>query len=250
MPFHYFGIEKPANNASMTTVFCFLATFSAFGDTPIEAELKVGKQIFEKHKGIDRTEKDARVVIGQWFDGDRTKVVEEAVFVTPGLLSRWLGFQLASGRSPEEVNASWLNCSSQFSNRSVVIIRLARLSAVDMIDGDVDNSAKPAALDSINLQIHQVGKPWIPVSFRTVQDLQQRRPEEVLKDSWDQILAKFTAWPSKPTENELFPDIRWGRNRRVSLIAETPPFAPATKCELKIVEKDRIRVIPFDYPKS
>ena len=234
----------------MASLFCFLVTFGAFGDTPIAAEFKEGKHIFEKHKGIDRTEKDARIVIGQWFDGDRTQVVEEAVFVTPGLLSRWLGYRLASGTAPEEVSASWMKCSAQFSNKTLALIRLARLCTVDMIDGDVDSSAKPAALDNVKIQIRQIGKSWHLVDYRTVQDHQQRRPEEVLKDTWDEILAKFTAWPSKPTGNELIPDIRWGLNRRVSLIADTPTLEAGTKCELKIMEKDRIRVIPFDYPKS
>ena len=234
----------------MTPLLCFVASFNAFGEAPIAAEFTEGQKIFAKKKGIDRTEKDARIVIGKWFDGDRLQPVEEAVFVTPGLLSRWLGYQQASGTSPEDVKSSWLKCSSQFSNKVVTLIRLARLCTVDMVDGDVDSSAKPAALDSIKIQIRQIGKPWEAITYRTVQDILERRPEDVLKETWDQILAKFTAWPSQATENDLNPEIRWGLNRRVSLIADTPTLGAGSKCEMKIVDKERTRVIPFNYPKS
>ncbi len=234
----------------MTSLLCFVAISDSVVGTPIESELKLGKQLFAKGKGIDRTEKDSRIVIGQWFDGERNQNVEEVVFVTPGLLSRWLGYQLAAGTSQEVVNATWEKCAGQFTGKTFAVVRLARLCTVDMIDGDVDNSAKPEALDKIKIEMHQVDKPWTPVDYHVVQDIQQRRPDEVLKDTWDQVLAKFTAWPSKPTENDLMPEIRWGLNRRVSLIAETTKFEPGSKCEIKILEKDRTRVIPFHYPKS
>ena len=234
----------------MTSLTCFVAISGNFGDAPIVAQLKEGKRIFEQGKGIDRTEQDARIVVGKWFDGEHIQPVEEVIFVTPGLLSRWLGYQQYAGTPYDEIKSSWKQCSSQFSTKSIALIRLARLCTVDMVDGDVDNSAKPSALDSIKIQMHQVNKPWQEIPFRTVQDIQRRRPEEVLKETWDQILAKFTAWPSKATENELIPEIKWGLNRRVSLIADTPTLDAGSKCELKIIEKDRTRVIPFNYPKS
>jgi hypothetical protein len=250
MPFHYFGLQKPANNDCMTPLLCFVAFSGTFGFAPNEAEIQEGKRIYGRKKGIDRTELDARVVIGKWFNGESTQTVEEAIFITPGFLSRWLGYQQAAGTPSEETQSAWIKCSGQFSNKSIVVIRLARLCTVDFIDGDIDNSAKPDCLDNVTFQIRQAAKPWIPVKYRTVQDIQQRRPEEVLKERWDEILAKFTAWPSKPTENDLIPDIRWGLNRRVTYIAETPAIEANSLCELKIVEKDRTRTIAFRYPKS
>ncbi len=234
----------------MTPLFCFLALSRDIVSEPIVAELQEGKRIFQRGKGIDRTEKDARIVIGKWFDGERLQSVEEAVFITPGLLSRWLGYQSSAGTPKEDITAAWSKCYSQFSNKRMALIRLARLCTVDIQEGDTDNSANPAGLDEIKIQMRQSSKEWNPVSFRTVQDIQQRRPEEVLKETWDEILAKFTAWPSKPTPNDLTPEIRWGKNRRVTLIAEVTKFDPGTKCDLMIIEKDRTRIIPFVYPKS
>lgn len=234
----------------MTSLMCFVAFSNTFGDTPIASEFNEGKHIFKLRKGIDRTEKDARIVVGKWFDGEHLQPVEEIVFVTPGLLSRWLGYQQSSGTTDEGVVSSWKKCTAQFSGKTLALVRLARLCTVDMIDGDVDNSAKPTALDSIKIQIRQIESSWKDVSYRIVQDVQQRRPEEVLKETWDEILAKFTAWPSKPTENDLMPAIRWGLNRRVSLIAEVPSLDAGSKCELKIIEKDRVRVVTFNFPKS
>lgn len=234
----------------MTSLTCFLAISRDLASEPIIAELQEGKRIFQRGKGIDRTEKDARIVIGKWFDGEQLQPVEEAIFLTPGLLSRWLGYQNSAGKPIEEVNANWAKCYPQFSNKRVVLVRLARLCTTDIQEGDTDNSAKPNSLDHIEISIREKSKPWSSIEFRTVQDIQQRRPSEVLNETWDQVLAKFTAWPSKPTTNELIPEIRWGKNRRVTLVAETAAFAPGSKCELKIVEMDRTRIIPFTYPKS
>ena len=229
---------------------CFVAVSSLTGGAPLQSDMNEGKAVFLHKKGIDRTQKDARVVIGQWFDGERTQTVEEAIFITPGFLSRWLGYMQAAGTSQDDVDKHWANCTPMFAEKTTVIIRLARLCTVDMIDGDVDNSAKPDALDNVQIFIHPVGSPWQPVKYRTVQDILQRRPEEVLKETWDQIMPKFSPWPGKATENDLNPEIRWGLNRRVSYMAETEKLPAGSKCELKIVEKDRTRVIPFNYPKS
>lgn len=234
----------------MTSLICFVAVSLLGGGAPLQSDMNEGKAVFLHKKGIDRTQKDARVVIGQWFDGDRKQTVEEAVFITPGLLGRWLGYMQAAGTSQEAVDKYWADCSSMFAGKTTVIVRLARLSAIDMIDGDLDNSAKPDALDNVQLFLHTVGSPWQAVKYRAVQDILQRRPEEVLKETWDQLLPKFTPWPGKATENDLNPEVRWGLNRRVSYLAEIDKLPAGSKCELKIVEKDRTRVIPFIYPKS
>jgi hypothetical protein len=234
----------------MTPLICFLAISDGMRSGPILADFEEGKKIFQRKKGIDRTEMDARVVLGQWFDGERLEPVEEAVFLTPGLLSRWLGYQKSAGTPQDDIDMSWSKCYSQFSGKNMAIIRLARLSAVDIVDGDVDNSGNPGALDSVKIQIRQGSNSWNPISTRTVQDIQQRRPEEVLKETWDQILAKFTAWPSKATENDLMPEVKWGKNRRITLMAEVGKFDAGSKCDFRIIEKDRTRTIPFTFPKS
>lgn len=234
----------------MTSLFCFLAVSGKFGEAPIPAEFEEGRKVFHRKKGIDRTEKDARIVIGKWFDGDRVQIVEEAVFLTPGLLSRWIGYQDASGMPKEVTDNRWKQCSNQFSDKNLALIRLARLGTVDPHDGDVENYAAIEALDSVQFEMKAVGKEWQKVSFKMVQDIQDRQPADVLKETWDQVLAKFTAWPGTPTANDLVSEIRWGRNRRVSMLAEVPTMDPGSKCQLKIIEKDRTRVIPFTYPKS
>ena len=235
---------------NMAALLCFLALSSEFGTAPISAEFEEGQKVFKHKKGIDRTEKDARVVIGKWFDGDRLQLVEEAIFVTPGLLSRWLGYKEASGTAKDEVQASWKQCSAQFTGKTVTLIRLARLGTVEPHDGDTTDTAKTDAIDNPKIEIRQVGKEWHKMTYHVVQDLLDRHPADVLKETWDQILAKFTAFPSTPTENDLMPELRWGRNRRISMLTEVPTLDPGSKSELKIVEKDRTRVIAFDFPKS
>lgn len=234
----------------MTPMICFMTISSGFGDSPIPAEFEEGQKIYSRKKGIDRTEKDARVVIGKWFDGDRTQNVEEAIFLTPGLLSRWLGYQQASGNTKDSVTQAWKQFSTKYASKSVALIRLARLGTVDPVDGDVQYSTKPEAIDNVRIEMREEGREWQSVTYRVVQDIQERQPSDVLRETWDQVLAACSAWPSTPSSNSLVPEVRWGQNRRVSLLAETPSEPLGSKCEFRIVEKDRTRVIPFTYPKS
>ncbi len=234
----------------MTPMICFLTISTGFGESPLPADFDEGQKIYNRKKGIDRTEKDARIVIGKWFDGDRVRDVEEAIFLTPGLLSRWLGYQQASGNTKDSVTKAWKQYSTQYAAKSLTLIRLARLGTVDPVDGDVQYSTRVDALDNVRIEMRQEGQEWQPVSYRVVQDIQERQPADVLRETWDQVLAAFSAWPSAPSGNSLMPEVKWGMNRRVSLLAETPTEPLGSKCELRFVEKDRTRVIPFTYPKS
>lgn len=234
----------------MAFVALLLAAVFDFDKAPIAKDVELGKKVFAQHQGIDRTQKDARAVIGQWFDGDRTRVVEEVDFLTPGLLSRWLGYQTATGVPKSQIDSAWEHCSQQLNGRSLALIRLARLCKVDYIDGEVDGSGKPEALDQVQVFMREVGGEWQEVKLQVVQDIQARQPTEVLADTWDQVVAKFIAWPSEATHEDLMPDLRWGKNRRISYLADVPALGAGKKCECKIVEKDRIRTIPFDFPKS
>ncbi|MBS1700972.1 MAG: hypothetical protein JST12_04870 [Armatimonadetes bacterium] len=234
----------------MTLTLCFAAAISGFGTAPIPTEFAEGQKVFHRKKGIDRTTGDAGVKIGEWFDGDRKQVVEEAIFLTPGLLSRWLGYQAASGTADEEIQNSWKACTDQLQDQSLAFIRLSRLGTVDPVDGNVEDTANIEALNTVRFDIRQDGKSWQKLDFKVVQDVQDRWPTDVLKDSWDQVMAKLMAWPSTPTNNELVSQIRWGRNRRISVLAEVPAISANAKCELRITESDRTRTIKFRYPKS
>lgn len=221
-----------------------------FGSAPQATEFAHGQKIYHMNKGIDRAQGDARIVLGNWFDGERTQVVEELDFLTPGLLSRWLGYQEASGTPKDKIDSAWKNFSEQFKGKSMALVRLARLGAIDIVDGDLDDHAVISALDSVKLEMRTKKGEWQEVKYRVIQDLQARQPHEVLRDTWDQILAKFSAWPSTPTADDLISEIRWGNNRRVSFLAEVPQYEPHASCEIRIIEKDRTRTIPFYYPKS
>jgi hypothetical protein len=220
-----------------------------FGAKPLSGEIVVGTAA-AKRSGQDRCVGDARVVLGTWFDGLRKQSVEELVFLTPGHLSRWIGYGLGKGESFEDSQKMWDNFSALSKGKMLGVIRLARLCSVDIGDMDVRPDASPEALDTVKIRFRRVSSSWKEINFRVFQDVQDRDPLLVWRESWDRALASVMTWPSQPSEFPLVSEIRWGKNRLITSIAEFPMTEPQAKCELEITEVGRKRVVPFKFPKN
>jgi hypothetical protein len=220
-----------------------------FGDKPLGSEMSKGAQLAKK-SGVDRCVGDARVVIGTWYDGIRRQPVEELVFLTPGHLSRWLGYGIAKGESLDGSQRLWQNFAGIAKGKTLGVVRLARLCSIDPGDLDVRVDGKPESLDGVKLRFRVVGAEWQDVPYTLIQDVQDRDPKLVWRESWDRALTSVMVWPSQPSEFPLVSEIRWGKNRMVTAIADFPMVQAGCKCEIEVTEVGRQRVIPFKFPKS
>lgn len=229
------------------------ASLATFGEKPIAADVAAGAEIARKGKGIDRVLGLNRVTFGTWFNGERNQDVEVAVILTPGLLSRWLGHQEATGLV--DTKNPWSKFAAQSNGKTLVFIRLASLNSIDPTDGDESETGQPTKLDDVKIGFAQTASrkttPTIfqPLLLKRVQDLQARHPEEILKSTWDQVASRVLAWPSSP-QADPESAIRWGRNRLVSFIAELPPVEPKGFGCFQIDTGGTIRTVRFEMPRS
>jgi hypothetical protein len=220
-----------------------------FGDKPLGPDLAKGASVAKKN-GIDRCSADARIVLGTWYDGLKRQAVEELVFLTPGHLSRWLGYGIAKGESLEGSQRMWQNFAGLAKGKTLGVVRLARLCSIDPGDMDVRVDGKPESLDTLKFRFRFVGAEWQDVPFSVIQDVQDRDPKLVWRESWDRAVSSVLLWPSKPSEYPLVSEIRWGKNRMVTALADFPIVQPGCKCEIEITEVGRQRVIPFKFPQT
>lgn len=228
-------------------ILCMANPREGIGEPDLR-QIESGAKIFKSRKGTESLDQDARTVIGRWFDGSKKVGVEEVVVVSPGLLSRWLGFQ---GLSIEESRNAWQRFWKQSQGKTLLFVRLSRLDFVDWHDGDTPQSAHPEALDQVKFFFNEGGVEWKAASVVKIQDLQDRSPQLVLRDRWDEVIASQLAWPGMPTQFPLVSEIRWGKNRRVGYLVDYPgAFVPFKKLGLKVQESDRTRLFNLKFPKN
>ncbi|MEI7578307.1 MAG: hypothetical protein WCK51_15570 [Armatimonadota bacterium] len=226
---------------------------SNFSGKPIASEMEVGARLAKKGKGIDRVLGLNRVVFRSWFDGERMVDVEHAVIMTPGLLSRWLGHQQACGE--KEIQPAWDRFASQSHGRTLVFFRLATLNTLDLTDGDESDTGQPSLFDEVEIGFGQTTNRkagparFAPLVLKSIQDIQDRHPRDVLKTSWDQVVSRVVAWPTLPLP-DLDSPIRWGRNRVVGFLAELPTITDTHYGAFQIRYAGRNRVVRFELPKS
>ena len=107
-----------------------------FGDFPIKHELLVGEALERDKKGIERTMLQDRVAIGRWFDGTRRVDDEEAIWLSPAMVSRWLGWrQSREGWPDEELNRRWCLAKARLDGKMTFIVRLSSFPKIDLWEG-------------------------------------------------------------------------------------------------------------------
>lgn len=228
-------------------------SLSNFNAKPIAEEMEIGAKLANKGKGVDRVLGLNRVTFGTWFDGERNRDVEVAILLTPGLLSRWLGHQQASGE--KDIQCAWDRFASQAKGKTLVFIRLATLNTLDLTDGDESETGQPHLLDQVSIGFAQMPqRKATPPRFETlllkrIQDVQDRHPHEVLRTTWDQVASRVVAWPA-PSFADSDSPIRWGKNRLVGFLAELPNLNDLPFGAFQVQTGNVTRTIRFEMPKS
>lgn len=79
-----------------------------FPAEPIVAELARGEKIYYQKRGIERTLMEDRVAVGKWFTGTVRKDTNQVIWLSPAMVSRWLGYLNAKEKwSKAEMNERW-----------------------------------------------------------------------------------------------------------------------------------------------
>jgi hypothetical protein len=107
----------------------------AFEIEPIGAEVLRGERTFLGGKGLPAVLAEDRQAVGIWFDGRARREVEDVIWVSPGLVSRWLGYLRAKEKWPDgELQSRWDKLRPVLDGRITFIVRLAALPRQDPLD--------------------------------------------------------------------------------------------------------------------
>lgn len=180
----------------------------AFGPEPLPDQVAAGRALCAQGKGIERTLRDDRAVIGVWFDGRIKDDVESMIWISPRMASRWLGYLQEQEKEtwpPGEMQRRWDAIRSFVGARLCFVVRLSampRLRGLDMASEGVPSAAdidhpeflltsgpgyafpKPSAFDRI---LRGDRSPWLyPKGFQARVPLPEpvRATEERLLARW------------------------------------------------------------------
>jgi hypothetical protein len=132
-----------------------------FPAQPIATELLRGEKVYYQRRGLERVLAEDRVVIGTWFDGRIKRDVEDVTWVSPSLVSRWLGYLNAQEKWPyAELIGRWQALRARLGGRMTFVAQLSALPRRDPLDlAEEANANFEDALDARFLVTHDLEGP-------------------------------------------------------------------------------------------
>lgn len=146
-----------------------------FPTEPIGSEIQRGISIYRQDRGYERLFQEDRKVIGWWFQGLHRRETEEAIWLSPRLVSRILGYLDAKEKWPEgERQRRWEAVSKLTSGTAMFAVRLSSFPKINLFD-DSDVSPNSEGIGPLDWRLTLDGKliplasdanPLIPKSTR------------------------------------------------------------------------------------
>lgn len=123
----------------------------SFPEAPPSEHVFRGAEAFRKGKGIDRVWNEDRVSLGVWFDGRVKRDSEQAFFLSPGMVARWLGFLQAKEKwDDEELQSRWDDLRRYLAGRLTFIVQLAAYPKQDPLeDPEPTGRSDPSRLTNV-----------------------------------------------------------------------------------------------------
>lgn len=104
-----------------------------FGPAPLVLEVERGRAVARRGQGLERCFHEARKPIGWWFSGKNNEDVEQVIWMSPKLVSRWLGYldereKWVSGR----LDSQWREVGKVLSGRISLIVQIASFPSASL----------------------------------------------------------------------------------------------------------------------
>lgn len=110
---------------------------------PIPREVIEGVRVYRFGKGVDRLYQDDRQSVGTWFDGKARRGVDTVLWVSPSLVSRWLGYLEAKEKWPEgELERRWSRIRTEMGGKLNFVVRACAFPKMDILEGQFEEPAK------------------------------------------------------------------------------------------------------------
>lgn len=115
-----------------------------FPKQPIARELDEGVRVYRHGKGLDRLYQDDRKVTGTWFDGKVRRDADHVLWLSPSLISRWLGYLEAKEKWPEgELERRWTALRMDLGGRMSFVVRVCTMPRMDLLEGEISERIAP-----------------------------------------------------------------------------------------------------------
>lgn len=100
--------------------------------------LQAGIAAGKKGVPVESIEKEARTVVGRWFNGRRNEPTEYAIWLTPNYMGRWLGYWHArEERTLDDTRERWSIVRSNLGEHAWVFVQLSsypKFATLDLIE--------------------------------------------------------------------------------------------------------------------
>lgn len=125
----------------MTSLVFKLAGFvvsTQFGPTPISSEVEAGSQAFLEGKPWQTIMAKDRSFISYRNEAPFVlKGSEEVIWLSPSLVSRWMGYRMArEGWTPEELNQNWNQARQFCGNGATFLVKLVAVPKANFFSDD------------------------------------------------------------------------------------------------------------------
>lgn len=248
-----------------------------FPPQPLERELARGVSLYATGKSVRHLFMEDRQSVGTWSDGLRKRDVEEVIWLSPALMSRWVGYLDALEKWPVgERQRRWEGIRAALDGSMSFAVRLSAFPKKDWHEGDYAARADESALSPLRFRLTLDGMtiPRRPDTLFTIVtgryespanwDLREleigvcRLADRAARDRnaleqfpWHQ-LTPLAEWVTPEFEPRLdqAESIRLGDYRSMWLWVEArldPNLMPRNQFELRIFSARRERIATFAF---
>jgi hypothetical protein len=155
--------DNPLVMVSLSVLSVLFARPLLFPPQPIATQVQRGVQLYTAGKRLEFALEEDRKFVGSWFDGKRKRNVEEVIWISPELVSRWLGYLDAKEKWPaHEREMRWFELRNRLNQKLCFAVRLAAYPKIDFLEGEESEPAKLDALGPLRFSITLDGKT-IPI---------------------------------------------------------------------------------------
>lgn len=99
-----------------------------FPAEPIPAEMARGSKLYYQGHGMERAYLEDRVAIGRWFDGKVKRDTDQILWLSPGFVSRCLGYLNAKEKWPKaELDRRWKEMTQWLDGKMTFVTELYAL---------------------------------------------------------------------------------------------------------------------------
>lgn len=246
---------------------------------PYRSELRRGIEQYVLGKGVERCWMEDRKTIGNWFDGAKMRPVEEVLWLSPKLVSRWFGYEMARAKwSDADRSSRWQRVRATLEGRLVFLVRLSAYPKRDFLNPEEAERPSLRNLDEIRFLLTQNGAAipqrrspriydriapptvdapsnWsvseLPVRARLIASLQGREPKDVEGAFWPNVCPLVDAF-----EPEFLQPAPRGLNgflgdyhARIWWVEAKTPANPVdvTSIELRVISPSKERIATFRF---